>query len=729
MKKLAKKRYWQFVRLSLTLLILVSLLFNTEAFATNAPALLNSPDVFDASTPSFEIPNATSSFYVNDFAKVFSKDEQEDLIANATELANDYDGTQVVITTIKSLGDYNLEVPENYRDLESFEEIAMRHFGVQMYNQYGIGKDDRGILILLATEDRDIHIIVGSAMEAYISNADSDRLLDDYAIPYLKENQFANGLICLQKAVISETIFSFEKAGIRFSEMATSPETTNRLSPSNSSNSMSSATSVFSSSNMILLVALLFTAIALCIFIFLYYKKVRALQVELKVAQKKLQEARSENETLNKKCLSEMQDVKADAKRQIDSARKPYEDKIAYLRQVHDQTAATLREQIGEQAHELDTLSNRYAELSQQFETLTDRYKRACLLYPDLDDGVSKMIAEEIRQQNEQSAKKFDDSIANLICKSADKDLVDDFSCALDAYSSLAPEVQAFVTSNIGHLQDLYQESQKLKEEHEEFLRQEQIRIQNEKDKSTALAAQEEISSIISSTGGSGTAESLDSLKRAVRIYENLNSNARSYFDSSIIAKTKHLLREAQENFDQQQERSRNKAKAEEAMRTISSIVSSIHHASEHDLNRLISARRAYEKLSYQARPYFDLTLIDNLEHLIKQAQEDHEESERRRRRQIESEARARRQREEADRRRREEEARRSSSSGSRGGGFGSSSISSGGLSQSRGGSFGGGRSGSGGSSGSRGGGFGGGRSGSGGLGGSSRGGGSSKKF
>ena len=554
MKKLAKKRYWQFVRLSLTLLILVSLLFNTEAFATNAPALFNSHDVFDASTPSFE-----------------------------------------------------------------------------------------------------------------------------------------------------------------------------------------KATSVFSSSNMILLAVLLFTAIALCILILLYYKKVRALQVELKVAQKRLQEARSANETLHKKFLSEMQDVKADAKKQIDSARKPYEDKIAYLRQVHDQTAATLREQIGEQAHELATLSDRYAELSQQFETLTDRYQRACLLYPNLDDGVSEMIATEIRLQNKQSAKKFDDSIATLICKSANKDLVDDFSYALDTYSSLAPEVQAFVTSNIGHLQDLYQESQKIKEEHEEFLRQEQIRIQNEKDKSTALATQEEISSIISSTGESGTSESLDSLKRAVRIYENLNANARSYFDSSIISKAKHLLREAQEDFDQQQERARNKAKAEEAMRTISSIVSSIHHASEHDLNRLISARRAYEKLSYQARPYFDLTLINNLEQLIKQAQEEHEESERRRKKQLESEARVRRQR--------EEEARRSSSSGTRGGGFGEGHSGSGGLNKSRGGGFGGGRSGSGGlnksrsggfgggrsgSGGlnkSRSGGFGGGRSGSGGLGGSSRGGGSSKKF
>lgn len=683
MKKLAKKRHidiaWLF-SLSFILLISISLLSGCSNLSTQtstltseiapifkvlptANASFSTVKTLSASalaTPSFEVPTATSTFYVNDFAKVFSEEEQTNLVNSAKDLADNYDGTQVVVTTIECWADYNFKLPQGYspNDLGSFEEHAIDYFGVQMYNQYGIGKDDRGVLILLATKDRDISIVVGKAMETYITDAKSDYLLDNYAIPYLKENQFAEGLICLQEAVISEIISSFEKEEV-------------------SVNSTPASSSPFVGQT-VLFVLLLVVAIALLVRIFLYYKKLKVKEIELKVANKKLEEARSENATLHQKCQIEVQKAIADAKKQIDSARKPYEDKIAYLNKVHEQTAGALREQIGEQSREHAILSEHCTELTKQLETLTDRYKRACLLYPDLDDRVSKMIAEEIRLQNEQAAKKFDDSIADLICKNADKDLVADFSRAINAYSNLAPEVQAFVTSNIEHLYDLHEESKRLKEEHEELLRQEQIRIAKE------------------------------------------------------------------------QEIARDKAKATDAMRAISNVTSSIHHATEDDLSRLISAKRTYEKLSYSARSYFDTTLLNSLAHLIRQAQEDAEENERRRRRQREEEQRRReREEEEKRRRRREEEEReeerrrrrqheeeqrrrereeeekhkRASSSS-----FGGSSIGSGGFSG-RGGGFGQGSSGSGGFGGGRGGGFGGGRSGSGGLGGKSGGRGSSKKF
>lgn len=667
MKKLAKKRYidmaWLF-SLSFILLISISLLSGCSNSPTQASTLtseiaptfkvlptantsFSTVKTLSASalaTLSFEVPTATSIFYVNDFAKVFSEEEQTNLVNSAKDLADNYDGTQVVVTTVESLGDYNFKLPQDYSpsDLESFEEPAINYFGVQMYNQYGIGKDDRGVLILLATKDRDISIVVGKAMETYITDAKSDYLLDNYAIPYLKENQFAEGLICLQEAVISEIISSFEKEEV-------------------SVNSTPVSSSPFVGQT-VLFVLLLVVAIALLVRIFLYYKKLKVKEVELKVANKKLEEARSENATLHQKCQIEVQKAIADAKKQIDSARKPYEDKIAYLNKVHDQTAGTLREQIGEQSREHAILSEHCTELTQQLETLTDRYKRACLLYPDLDDGVSKMIAEEIRLQNEQAAKKFDDSIADLICKNADKDLVADFSRAINAYSNLAPEVQSFVTSDIEHLYDLHEESKRLKEEHEELLRQEQIRIAKE------------------------------------------------------------------------QEIARDKAKATDAMRTITNITSSIHQASEHDLSKLISAKRAYENLSYSARSYFDTTLLNSLAHLIRQAQEDAEENERRRRRQHEEEQRRREREEEEKRKRASSSSFGGSSIGSggfsgRGGGFGQGSTGSGGFGGSRGGGFGQGSSGSGSFGGGRGGGFGGGRSGSGGLGGKSGGRGSSKKF
>ena len=136
-----------------------------------------------------EIPSATSDFYVNDFAGVFTSQEKQQLMEKAVSLADNYNGIQVVITTVKSL------------DGQSVEDYAF-----DMYNQYAIGKDDMGVLILLSTGDRQIRVQTGRAMEAYINDSKAGRFMDKYAIPYLKENKFNEGLISLQENLINEII-------------------------------------------------------------------------------------------------------------------------------------------------------------------------------------------------------------------------------------------------------------------------------------------------------------------------------------------------------------------------------------------------------------------------------------------------------------------------------------------------------------------------------------------
>ena len=161
-----KKTLRTFVLITIAMLMCVGTVTNT--FAANIPA-------------------ATSDFYVNDFAGVFTEDEKANLMANAVSLANEHDGIQVVVTTVKSL-----------------EGDTVENYAYQMYNQYGIGKNDMGLLILLATEDRQIRVEVGRAMEGYINDAKAGRFMDKYAIPYLKENKFNEGLISLQQAFITE---------------------------------------------------------------------------------------------------------------------------------------------------------------------------------------------------------------------------------------------------------------------------------------------------------------------------------------------------------------------------------------------------------------------------------------------------------------------------------------------------------------------------------------------
>ena len=133
------------------------------------------------------IPDATSQFYVNDFADVFTDEEEARLMDTAVSLAEDHDGIQVVVTTIESLSGADIT-----------------DYAVDMYNTYGIGKNDMGLLILISTGDRDIWVQTGLAMEAYLPDSKVGRFIDNYAIPYLAENKFNEGLINLQEAFVNE---------------------------------------------------------------------------------------------------------------------------------------------------------------------------------------------------------------------------------------------------------------------------------------------------------------------------------------------------------------------------------------------------------------------------------------------------------------------------------------------------------------------------------------------
>ena len=61
-----------------------------------------------------------------------------------------------------------------------------------------------GILILLSVEDRNVRIETGKTMQAYITDSKSGQLLDKYGMDYFVEDKFAEGLVSVQDALISE---------------------------------------------------------------------------------------------------------------------------------------------------------------------------------------------------------------------------------------------------------------------------------------------------------------------------------------------------------------------------------------------------------------------------------------------------------------------------------------------------------------------------------------------
>ncbi len=114
--------------------------------------------------------------YVNDYANVLSP-ELEDTIIKKSRQLDEIDGTQIVVVTINTL---------EGEDLESFTN--------QLGNYYKIGGDSKGLIILLVTEDRDIRVEVGDNLEGILNDGKVGRYIDNYMIPYLKDNDWENGI-------------------------------------------------------------------------------------------------------------------------------------------------------------------------------------------------------------------------------------------------------------------------------------------------------------------------------------------------------------------------------------------------------------------------------------------------------------------------------------------------------------------------------------------------------
>lgn len=350
--------------------------------------------VFQLSSIAFakvDIPSATSDFYVNDFANVFSTDEKARLMDKAVTLSDENNGIQVVVTTIESL-----------------EGNTIESYAVEMYNQYGIGKDDMGLLILLSTGDRQIRVEVGRAMEAYINDSKAGRFIDEYAIPSLKEDKFNEGLINLQEALIDEIVteVSTESAEIK----------------------VENNVDIFP---LLSILILIFIAIVIIVLVYKIITKIIEKQKTIDELREQLEISEQNAIEIKKKAIGEIENL---------------------------QKCKNL-------------LTSNYEELENKYKKLEDRYNRVQILYPSADKEVTNMIKEEIRQRNIKIAGKVDAIIQEVIDLPASKDIMPKLEEAKSCYLQLTTEQRAYVKSDIDKFEQLYSESLKLKQEYDEMMK------------------------------------------------------------------------------------------------------------------------------------------------------------------------------------------------------------------------------------------------------------------
>ena len=115
---------------------------------------------------------------VYDYANLLSASEKSTL-ENKLIKYSDTTSTQIVVAIIASTdGEY------------------INYLGTQWAHAWGIGqeKEDNGVFILLARDDRKINISTGYGVEHLLTDAMSRRIIERDIIPYFKQNDYYGGL-------------------------------------------------------------------------------------------------------------------------------------------------------------------------------------------------------------------------------------------------------------------------------------------------------------------------------------------------------------------------------------------------------------------------------------------------------------------------------------------------------------------------------------------------------
>ena len=121
-----------------------------------------------------------ASVYVNDFAGVIDADREAEIEAKLKRIKETYD-VEMSVLTIESRTDYS-------------HQGSWESFATAVFNAWGVGNAERndGILLMVATKDRDIRIELGSGYPPVYDN-DAKRVIDRFMVDKFRAGDFSRG--------------------------------------------------------------------------------------------------------------------------------------------------------------------------------------------------------------------------------------------------------------------------------------------------------------------------------------------------------------------------------------------------------------------------------------------------------------------------------------------------------------------------------------------------------
>ncbi len=122
------------------------------------------------------------SVYINDYADLLSEPAEEELTGYLKALRSET-GVEMTVLTI--------EKRSNYGQYSSIKSLALRTF-----NSWGIGEADKnnGILFLIASEDREMRIELGSGYAQQATQV-AEEIIDSTILPHFADQEYERGIM------------------------------------------------------------------------------------------------------------------------------------------------------------------------------------------------------------------------------------------------------------------------------------------------------------------------------------------------------------------------------------------------------------------------------------------------------------------------------------------------------------------------------------------------------
>ncbi|MFH1375079.1 MAG: TPM domain-containing protein [Patescibacteria group bacterium] len=117
--------------------------------------------------------------FVNDYTNTLSQ-ETVDTLNTQLKSYETETGTEIAIILIDSTG-----------------EMPIWEYATELGNEWGVGKDnvDNGAILVIAKDDREMHIATGSQLEGALTDLEAKDVVDFIIAPHFKNGDFDTGVI------------------------------------------------------------------------------------------------------------------------------------------------------------------------------------------------------------------------------------------------------------------------------------------------------------------------------------------------------------------------------------------------------------------------------------------------------------------------------------------------------------------------------------------------------